>query len=271
MPWHARWRPTAIGTAYPTCSSKPWPPAFPAVATKVSAIPELVEDGVTGVLVQPDDPVGMAAAITDILLHPEKYEGPLKLARARVEKDFDNRSCVRRLHSLFKTHCRLWRCGREPLREGQDSLRVLRGYLKIAFFCPNKPLSHAHPSGDLTIALGLQNALNDMGHECREIVQFRTRWFWKSSTGWIEAFSSFLEAYRRTRQFQPDLWLTYHSYYKSPDMIGPSVMLPGEDPLCHFSAHVQHQAPQNVSDPHWLHPEPPGVQSGIPRFHQQSQ
>lgn len=74
----------------------------PTVATKVSAIPELLEDGVTGALVQPDDPVGMAAAITDILLHPEKYERRLSLARARVEKDFDNRSCVRRLHSLFK-------------------------------------------------------------------------------------------------------------------------------------------------------------------------
>jgi glycosyltransferase involved in cell wall biosynthesis len=95
--------------------------------------------------------------------------------------------------------------------------------MKIAFYCPNKPLSHAHPSGDLTIALGLRNALNDMGHECREIVQFRTRWFWRSSKGWLQAFSSFLEAYRNTRQFQPDLWLTYHSYYKSPDLIGPPV------------------------------------------------
>jgi glycosyltransferase involved in cell wall biosynthesis len=95
--------------------------------------------------------------------------------------------------------------------------------MKIAFFCPNKPLSHAHPSGDLTIALGLQKALNDMGHQCREIIQFRTRWFWRSRTGWLEGFSRFLEACRKTRQFQPDLWLTYHSYYKSPDIIGPPV------------------------------------------------
>jgi len=73
----------------------------PTVATKVSAIPELVEDGVTGVLVQPDDHVGMAAAITDILLHPEKYKRHITLARARVERVFDNRSCVKRLHSLF--------------------------------------------------------------------------------------------------------------------------------------------------------------------------
>jgi glycosyltransferase involved in cell wall biosynthesis len=74
----------------------------PVVATRVSAIPELVEDGATGVLVQPDDPMGMAGAITDLLLHPERYEGHIVRARARVEKDFDNRNCVQRLHSLFK-------------------------------------------------------------------------------------------------------------------------------------------------------------------------
>ncbi len=74
----------------------------PVVATKVSAIPELVENGATGVLVQPDDPNGMAEAITDILLHPESYKGHILRARARVEKDFDNQNCVQRLHSLFR-------------------------------------------------------------------------------------------------------------------------------------------------------------------------
>jgi phosphatidylinositol alpha-1,6-mannosyltransferase len=95
--------------------------------------------------------------------------------------------------------------------------------LKIAFFCPNKPLSHAHPSGDLTIARDLHHALNHMGHECLEIVAFRTRWFWKSPEGWFRAVINFLEAYRNARQFRPDLWLTYHSYYKSPDIFGPFI------------------------------------------------
>ncbi len=95
--------------------------------------------------------------------------------------------------------------------------------MKIALFCPNKPLSHAHPSGDLTIARDLQNALNGMGHDCREIVQFRSRWFWKSPGGCFRALTGFTEAYTKARQFAPNLWLTYHSYYKSPDIIGPSV------------------------------------------------
>ena len=35
----------------------------PVVATKVSAIPEVVEDGVTGLLVAADDPDALSAAI----------------------------------------------------------------------------------------------------------------------------------------------------------------------------------------------------------------
>ncbi len=95
--------------------------------------------------------------------------------------------------------------------------------LKIAFFCPNKPLSHPHPSGDLTIARDLHNALNHLGHECREIVACRTRWFWKSTRGWSQALPGLFEAYRKAREFEPDLWLTYHSYYKSPDIMGPFI------------------------------------------------
>ena len=95
--------------------------------------------------------------------------------------------------------------------------------LKIAFYCPNKPLSHPHPSGDLTIARNLQNALNAMGHDCREIIQFRSRWFWQSGAGWLRAFAGIVAAYRQTRRFHPDLWLTYHSYYKSPDLLGPVI------------------------------------------------
>lgn len=93
--------------------------------------------------------------------------------------------------------------------------------MKIALYCPNKPLSHPNPSGDLVIARGVADALNLLGHECKEIAQFRSRWFWKSPAGWSQAAASFVESWRKARSFQPDLWLTYHSYYKSPDVLGP--------------------------------------------------
>lgn len=93
--------------------------------------------------------------------------------------------------------------------------------MKIALYCPNKPLSHPHPSGDLVIAQGIHAALNRMGHDCREIVQFRARWFWKSHGGRLRACRAWVSAWRAARAFDPQIWLTYHSYYKSPDVIGP--------------------------------------------------
>lgn len=95
--------------------------------------------------------------------------------------------------------------------------------MKIAYYCPNKPLAHPLPSGDLTIARGIQQALNALGHDCREIVAFRSRWFWKTGQGWLEAAARLVAAYRKAVRFRPDLWLTYHSYYKSPDVLGPLI------------------------------------------------
>lgn len=93
--------------------------------------------------------------------------------------------------------------------------------MKIAFYCPNKPLSHPHPSGDLVIARGIQSALNHLGHDCREIVQFRARWFWNTPAGWLGACRAWVAAWRGARAFRPQIWMTYHSYYKSPDVLGP--------------------------------------------------
>lgn len=95
--------------------------------------------------------------------------------------------------------------------------------MRIAFYCPNKPLTHPHPSGDLVIAQSIQQALNQLGHDCQEMVRFRSRWFWTTASAWFEAASSLWRAYQRALRFAPDLWLSYHTYYKSPDVIGPWV------------------------------------------------
>ena len=75
---------------------------LPVVSTRVSAIPELVEDGVTGRLVEPERPDVLAAAIRWTLERPEGLKSMLHAARARVEESFDNRRCVERLHQLLK-------------------------------------------------------------------------------------------------------------------------------------------------------------------------
>ncbi len=93
--------------------------------------------------------------------------------------------------------------------------------MRIAFYCPNKPLSHPHPSGDLVIALGIQRALQESGHDCQEIVAFRAREFWVRRGGWGRAAGGLLRALVASLRFRPHAWLTYHTYYKSPDVIGP--------------------------------------------------
>jgi glycosyltransferase involved in cell wall biosynthesis len=75
---------------------------IPVIATRVSAIPELVEDRVTGTLVETEDPPGMARAILDVLIHREKFSDQVRRARKKVENDFDRRRCVNKLFTLFQ-------------------------------------------------------------------------------------------------------------------------------------------------------------------------
>ncbi|MFW5857622.1 MAG: glycosyltransferase, partial [Planctomycetota bacterium] len=59
----------------------------PVVSTALSGIPELIEDGVTGRLVPPDDPAALAAAIRETLDNPAAATRA-RAARARIETDF---------------------------------------------------------------------------------------------------------------------------------------------------------------------------------------
>ena len=60
--------------------------SLPVVASRVSAVPEIVAHGETGSLVEPDDPVALAAAVTRLLDDPPlgRRLGDAGLARARV-------------------------------------------------------------------------------------------------------------------------------------------------------------------------------------------
>jgi glycosyltransferase involved in cell wall biosynthesis len=59
---------------------------LPVVSTKVGAIPEVVEDGVTGLLVTPDDPEALASAINSLLSDPGGMKQMGAKGRERVER-----------------------------------------------------------------------------------------------------------------------------------------------------------------------------------------
>ncbi|NDY57921.1 glycosyltransferase family 4 protein [Desulfovibrio sulfodismutans] len=93
--------------------------------------------------------------------------------------------------------------------------------MKIAFYAPMKPLSDPTPSGDATIAKGLVEFLRSRGHEVMEASALRARWIFKKPWLWPGVLWERRETGMRLEDARADLWLTYHAYYKAPDVLGP--------------------------------------------------
>jgi glycosyltransferase involved in cell wall biosynthesis len=74
----------------------------PVVGTRISAIPELIEDGRTGCLVLPDQPEKMAAAMLRLLTDSKLRNEIIPAARARVLQAFDNRKLIQDLVRVYR-------------------------------------------------------------------------------------------------------------------------------------------------------------------------
>lgn len=94
--------------------------------------------------------------------------------------------------------------------------------LRIFFYPPFKPLGHAHPSGDLVIATGLCDYLARRGHQVWTASSLRSRWIYWKPWLWPQALREQRRAVGGIARIRPDLWLTYHTYYKAPDLLGPA-------------------------------------------------
>jgi glycosyltransferase involved in cell wall biosynthesis len=93
--------------------------------------------------------------------------------------------------------------------------------LRIAFYAPLKPLGHPHPSGDLVIGTGLYQFLEGRGHRLEGISQLRARWIYWKPWRLLQLVRARNQVLKRCRELVPNLWVTYHSYYKAPDLLGP--------------------------------------------------
>lgn len=85
------------------------------VATRTGGIPELVEDGVTGLLVAPDDASALAAAITRMLDDKELRESCVRNARAQSAR-YDYRRTVYKTLDVYRRLCHV-----QPPLEGIPS------------------------------------------------------------------------------------------------------------------------------------------------------
>lgn len=99
----------------------------------------------------------------------------------------------------------------------------------VAFYAPLKPPDHPNPSGDRLLAQLLMRALDEAGFEVRLASRLRSR----DADGRprrqqrLEALGQRLARrllrHWQRQQWRPQLWFTYHLYYKAPDWIGPVI------------------------------------------------
>lgn len=99
--------------------------------------------------------------------------------------------------------------------------------MRIAFYAPLKPPDHEVPSGDRHMARGLVAALEGAGHEVVLASRLRA---WSRTPADLEPVrqAARREAAELIARWQgggqaPELWFTYHLYYRAPDWIGPAV------------------------------------------------
>ena len=102
--------------------------------------------------------------------------------------------------------------------------------MRIAFHAPLKPPDARTPSGDRRMARLLLAVLRRAGHDVRLASRLRSREPDGNRAGQrrIEArgrrvVRGLLDRYRHPGAWVPDLWFTYHLYYKAPDWLGPPV------------------------------------------------
>lgn len=95
--------------------------------------------------------------------------------------------------------------------------------MNISFYAPFKPIDHHHPSGDLVTAREIHDFLKRRGHRLTTASRLRSRWiYWKP---WMtpRLVGEIRRSRRRCLDNRSVLWFTYHTYYKAPDLIGPTV------------------------------------------------
>ncbi len=99
--------------------------------------------------------------------------------------------------------------------------------MRIAFYAPMKPPDHPVPSGDRQMARLLIAALEAGGHEVvlasklRSFVSEPRPDLLRTIEVDAECEAAKLGELWTRAETRPDLWFTYHSYYKAPDFLGP--------------------------------------------------
>jgi glycosyltransferase involved in cell wall biosynthesis len=77
----------------------------PSFATRVCGIPEVIEDNVTGLLVAPGDPQGLARSVELLIQDPRLRERLGEAARQRALKHFSAEVIIPQYEALYHRVC----------------------------------------------------------------------------------------------------------------------------------------------------------------------
>jgi starch synthase len=72
------------------------------VASRVGGIPEVVADGETGLLVPPDDPDALAAALNALVRDPDRAAAMGRRGRERAAAEFDWTAIAAQTAALYR-------------------------------------------------------------------------------------------------------------------------------------------------------------------------
>jgi glycosyltransferase involved in cell wall biosynthesis len=72
------------------------------ISTTISGVPELISNHVNGLLVAPDDPSALSAALRQAIQDPDLRRKLGDAAELRVRRDFDHATSIRQLTELFR-------------------------------------------------------------------------------------------------------------------------------------------------------------------------
>ncbi len=93
-------------------------------------------------------------------------------------------------------------------------------YMNIAYYMPFKPMGHKNPSGDLVTGTELYDHLSEKNHSVELASRLRCRWIYFRPGLWLQFLLEKRRIAKKYREKKPDIWLSYHSYYKAPDLLG---------------------------------------------------
>jgi glycosyltransferase involved in cell wall biosynthesis len=92
--------------------------------------------------------------------------------------------------------------------------------MNIAYYMPFKPMGHKNPSGDLITGTEIYNHLSEKSHSIELASLLRCRWIYYRPRVCLQLLAERKRITTKYREKKPDIWLSYHSYYKAPDLLG---------------------------------------------------